>query len=94
MTAKRLDEFNLATALPVSIPANVRCVLEDAIAAHLDAAEALILALDELDGDPEAEPSIGAHMGTDQRDWAAGATDDREEACEDEGADEFALEVL
>jgi hypothetical protein len=59
------------------------------------AVEALLAALDAMDGDPELEPSLGSVRGgdslsaggsIDQRRWAQGASDEREEACEDEGA--------
>ena len=68
--------------------------------------EAAIARLDEIDQDPDFEPTLGAPeadaMGTEaffghfagprrstalsQARWAAGGTDDREFACEDEGA--------
>lgn len=48
----------------------------------------LIAVLDELDGDSEAEPSLGAGVvlyptSHDQRLWAEGVTDDREQVDED-----------
>lgn len=62
----------------------------------LDLANAIIRELDELQGDPDAEPSLGSLGGTrqacergDQRGWAGGASDDREEQCEGEGEPEY-----
>lgn len=55
------------------------------------AVEKLLQILDELGGDPDLEPSLGAaeratfHKWTfDQRQWADGNTDDREDARDDE----------
>ncbi len=73
--------------IPEQSPA-LRVKLEEAV-------ERLIAALDALDGDADledtgdAEPSLGSleHLGRYAQDhWATGATDDREEVCEDEGA--------
>ncbi len=99
-------EFDDTTARPVELPDNVRRLFEDAIQAHLDAAEALILALDEVDGDADFEPDTDAEE--DKADlepslgWTIGFSgvgerggdDDREAECEDEGACETAMEVL
>lgn len=52
------------------------------------AVETLLAALDVMDGDPDLEPSLGAvayGCFSDQRRWAQGVSDEREEACEDEG---------
>jgi hypothetical protein len=51
---------------------------------------ALIAVLDDLDADPEAEPWLGAGVvlypvQDDQRLWALGANDDREQVDEDGG---------
>ncbi|MGB8364910.1 MAG: hypothetical protein ACLQUZ_15595 [Rhizomicrobium sp.] len=87
----RQAEFDTATAEPVAIGETVRHMIENAIDAHLDAAEALILALDELDSDADLEPALGAPewagnlfaSNADQSNWAAGETDDREEDAGD-----------
>ena len=58
----------------------------DRLEQHL---EAMIGVLDELDGDADDEPSLGAqrpHQQCSQERWAEGTTDDREQECEDEGA--------
>lgn len=107
--AKRA-EFDTTTAQPVELPDNVRRLIEDAVQAHLDAAEALILMLDELDGDCEDEgaehdgrepdvddePSLGWTLGSafGGHESAWGGFDDLEEECEDEGACVTAMEVL
>ena len=60
--------------------------LRDRLEQHL---EAMIGWLNELDGDPDLEPSLGAsrpHEQLSQTIWAHGTTDDREQECEDEGA--------
>lgn len=54
------------TDTPVPMPDNVRRLLEDAIRSHLDAAEALILVLDETDGDPDLEDNGDAEPGNDE----------------------------
>ena len=59
-----------------------REALEAAISVAIDT-------LDALDGDADLEPSHGSvsvQPWDDQRRWSQGARDDREEACEDEGA--------
>lgn len=104
--AKQAD-FDTTTARPVDLPDNVRRLLQDAIQAHLDAAEALILMLDEVDGDCEDEgaehdgrepdvddePSLGWTIGFSGI-GERGGNDDRELECEDEGACETAMEAL
>lgn len=62
----------------------------------LDLADAIIRELDAIEGDADAEPSLGSLGGTglaaeqsDQRRWAGGVSDDREEQCEGEGEPEF-----
>ena len=90
---------SLAAATPADLKQRR---LDRVIEAQLDAAEAIILKLDELDGDSDAEPSLGSlnwygfshASGVDQSAWAQDVNDDREIACEDEGADEIAFEVL
>ncbi len=60
--------------------------LRDRLEQHL---EAMVGFLDELDGDPDLEPSLGSaapHQQVTQEIWAVGNTDDREQECEDEGA--------
>lgn len=66
-----------------------REIIEHTIQRLLDEAQRLIWELDDSDGDPDLEPSLGsvaASQWADQRDWAEGASDEREEQCEDEGA--------
>ena len=59
--------------------------------------ENLINLLDEIDGDPDAEPTLGAPERGDwyvsQEHWADGACGDheREEVSEDEGAEDAAF---
>lgn len=60
--------------------------LRDRLEQHL---EAMVAFLDEWDGDPDLEPSLGSaapHQQVTQEIWATGVTDDREQECEDEGA--------
>lgn len=65
-------------ALARPVRPDVRKRIEDAI-------ERMIGLLDEIDGDPDAEPYLAATMC---EDWYGDhvPTDDREEQCEDEGA--------
>lgn len=82
-----------ATSLPRSARARLEVLLEHL----LDTTHKVIAELDALDGDTDLEPSLAtperhpnagryaaADMG--QLRWAQGAADDREEECEDEGA--------
>jgi hypothetical protein len=62
-----------------------RLYKEHVIQRLLDAAERLMWELAEDEPDADLEPSMGSLSG-DQRRWAAGALDEREEVCEDEGA--------
>jgi hypothetical protein len=62
----------------------------------LDLADAVIRELDQLQGDADAEPSLGALGGSsrgaehfDQRGWARGGCVDLEEQCEGEGEPEY-----
>jgi len=60
--------------------------LRDRLEQHL---EAMVAFLDEWDGDPDMEPSLGApipHQQVTQGIWSSGNTEDREQECEDEGA--------
>ncbi len=78
---------------PITMPNN-RKSIEAEIARHLDAANALIALLDQLDGDSDLEPALGSinpdHGGGDscgedgdQRNWAMGGTEDLEgDYCE------------
>lgn len=52
------------------------------------AIERLLSLLDDLDGDTDLEPSLGSSGTMNHFNWACngGVNDDREEACEDEGA--------
>ena len=56
-----------------------------------EAVERAIAALDAYDGDADLEPSMGASEAvcvqwpTDQRHWAQGSGDEREQECEGEG---------
>lgn len=66
---------------------DTRARIEGALALALDAVDGLILALDELDGDPDNEPggddepSLGApENGISQVVWLRGGADDLEEA--------------
>ena len=56
------------------------------------AIDRLITLIDAIDNDPDFEPNLGSNGASsvhfDQLRWAAGVTDDREEQCEDEGADQ------
>ena len=69
-----------------SLPLKQRKLVETAI-------ERLVELLDEIDPEPDAEPSLGSTGGLypdDQgRSWGigAGTSDDGEEQCEDEGAE-------
>lgn len=72
--------------LSTPAPSRTHYALRQRLEAAIERAVAI---LDNLDGDPDSEPSLSAGVPrpwTDQRDWIEGATDDREEACEDEGA--------
>ncbi len=56
-----------------------------------EAAQRLIDLLDQIDGDPDFEPSLGSVGASNPHwmpgaPWAQGANDDREEVSEDEGA--------
>jgi hypothetical protein len=62
-----------------------RLYKEHVIQRLLDAAERLMWELAKDEPDADLEPSLGSLAG-DQRRWAAGALDEREEVCEDEGA--------
>jgi hypothetical protein len=62
-----------------------RLYKEHVIQRLLDAAERLMWELAEDEPDADLEPSLGSLAG-DQRRWAVGALDEREEVCEDEGA--------
>lgn len=55
----------------------MRILIEDAI-------EALILLLDEIDGDAEAEPELGSSSPVNQAIWGDSPTDDREEVWDQE----------
>lgn len=80
-----------------TLPKRPRARLEAALDRLLDAMHQALAELDALDGDPDAEPSLAAperhpnpgRYGAPDRGqlrWAQGAADDREEDCEDEGA--------
>lgn len=61
--------------------------LRDRLEQHL---ETMVAFLDEMDGDPDLEPSLGSaapHQQVTQEIWSTGTTDDREQECEDEGCD-------
>ena len=45
--------------LPKTLPQDARVKVEAAIEAHSEARDALIAFLDQIDGDPDAEPSLG-----------------------------------
>ena len=65
-----------------------REIIEHTIQRLLDEAQRLIWELDDSDGDPDLEPSLGsvaASQRADQQDWAEGAADEREDQCEGEG---------
>jgi hypothetical protein len=64
--------------LPKNFPKTIRKSFEAAIEAHLNAVAALTAALDQADGDSEAEPSLGSFdtLGNySQELWANGTTD-------------------
>ncbi|HLY05515.1 MAG TPA: hypothetical protein VKR31_07195 [Rhizomicrobium sp.] len=89
----KADLFSTTTAVPVSLPLEERARIEAEIQSNLDAAEGLIRHLDAADGDADLEndkadnePSLGWTLS-----GACGGSDDREEECEDEGADYDAL---
>lgn len=68
---------------------NPRSMKEREIQRLLDAADRLMRELDDEDGDADLEPtngSLGVMPWSDQRRWADGNTDEREEVSEDEGA--------
>ena len=71
--------------MPRDTTTQPREIVEHTIQRLLDAAERLMWELDDSDGDPDVEPSLGALAALDQRQWPSGVTDDREELCEDEG---------
>jgi len=93
---------NITQLLPRRLPEATREIAHKAIEAHLDAAQALIQSLDDGDGDPDFEPSLGAaewdgnrlSQNANQTWWAMGDRSDLEVDCEDEGACETAMEVL
>jgi hypothetical protein len=101
-------EFDTITAVPVSTQDNVRLRIEAAIESHLDAAETLILKLDETDGDPDfcasehdgrepdedLEPSLGWTFAGEHGELRPGDKMDLEQECEDEGACETAFPCL
>lgn len=70
--------------LPRTLPQSARKRVEAAIEGHMAAAEALTAFLNEADGDPDDEPSLGSTGRSfnaefvDQTSWALGSTDDRE----------------
>lgn len=71
---------------PIPHPALARARLHQRMSALIDY---LITILDDLDADPDLEPSLSAGVPTPwtrQTDWADGTGDDREEQSEDEGA--------
>ncbi len=70
---------------PIEHPALSRARLHRRISALVDR---LITILDNLDADPDLEPSLSAGIPSPwgrQTDWADGTGDDLEEACEGEG---------
>jgi hypothetical protein len=77
-------------------PREMRATLEAALERLLAAADTIIADLDILDGDADLEPSLGflevqgfrSGPRLDQRLICAGANDDREEQCDDDGAEE------
>ena len=99
-----MPQADLSTSTPARKPQRglttrqMRRRLETALEQLLAAAEAIVADLDEIDGDPDLEPSLGSlgatyHTGSDQRLTHHGVTDDREhdagddreEVCEGEG---------
>ena len=96
--AAQADAHLITPNLPRSFPRLARMKVEKAIEQHLAAVEALTAFLDEVDGDPECEPSLGSvnpsehnlHLiCANQENWACGGTDDRELADDrQEGGDE------
>jgi hypothetical protein len=79
------------------LPKAARLKVEPAIEQHLAAVEALMMFLDEADGDADAESSLGAVAAdeyVDQEHWSAGANDEREgghDGREPDVDDEFTL---
>lgn len=83
----RGEVYKKALALSSIFDALVTAEQSEALAALIDA-------LDDLTPDCDLEPSLGSlnclqnySTMADQTDWADGTGDDREEECEDEGAD-------
>ena len=59
-----------------------REIIEHTIQRLLDEAQRLIWELDDSDGDPDLEPSLGGlgtYQATDQRYWSEGAAEERED---------------
>lgn len=85
-----------AAAFSKMKPSDLRRLAEGRIQRHLDAAHALMAVLDEIDGDADSEPTLGAPNSSpgwvdhgSQTMWAAGSNADgeAEDVCEDEGAE-------
>jgi len=81
----------IPTGAPAVVVTHPREQLRQLRAKVAEAAQRLIDILDWIDGDPDYEPSLGS-VGTSNPHWmpvavwAQGANDDREQVCEDEGA--------
>ena len=71
-------------AAPPAVPMDLRGKLEETVDRLLTLLDAMDAPGEDLEPQGDEEPSLGsvAHHGA----WATGATDDREEDCEDEGA--------
>src|SRR4051812_43499625 len=55
------DSRSITIPLPKALPPAARRQVEAAIEAHSAARDALVAFLDEADGDPDLEPSVGPH---------------------------------
>jgi len=82
---------------PATATRHARARLEAALERLLEVAHDAIAELDVLDGDPDLEPLLAAAeqhptagrystLNPTQEHWGFGAVDDREQECEDEGA--------